>query len=1079
MMRSLFSGVSGLKAHQTGMDVIGNNIANVNTTGFKSSRATFADMFSQTLTGASAGNGDVVGGTNPKQIGLGSVVSSIDLMFTDGSPQTTGKNTDMALQGNGLFIVKQGKQTYYTRNGDFQFDQAGNFVNSAGLFVQGWTAKDGVVNTSDQPSRIQLSTEIGMPAKATTSVNYMSNLNAAAPYIQSMTVLDGNGNSVKVNATNTDPWSIGSEPSSTTTPTIDKETITFAGNITLDEAKGRYKMGGNYNVDGDKLVSVTLEDDDVVTGLPANSKTLETDYAAGQALPTDIASISGTAVSYKDGSKILDSQNNTYTVTLDLNGTKGTISGPSGSYTVGGKLGSSVATLSSGSVVLATGDTLTGFANTTANFKVTLSNGDVVTNGGGTYAGTYETGAAVTSDIQTVKQSAVTYANGDSITSSGNTYSAQLNNRDTLHIGQSSTKTYTSNGTLPAGLKVTSVVNSKVTLSDGSTIITSTPNIYQTGQALPAAVNSLSSKITADTPVVVKSIDFNTVPQVESIAAVNTQKIKSQTKMLTVILSNSDVVSVPKTSTSQYTVGTAVQAAITSVNTAAGTYVTFKDGAYINGSNSKYTVTLNNGDTVELGGGTASNYVKGSSIGKTNAGLAVKSVKGASVTLSNDDTLTNNSGSTYKALLSNGDTLILSASSSTTYTVGSNMPATVTVKAINGKQVMLSDGSVITASDTSQYTPGSAVTALVKSFTGLPTSTVATITSNPEPIVSEISGKVVSDDGTDSFDTKNSGASIKPASGLTTSGITLSVNGGTEVAVSSSDKASYKQGSEYAAGTIKSITLNMSDGTKVNETTGSYTNANSMPVATTMKVFDQLGNEHNIVLYFTKIGIGDGTDEQKGNTWRVSLNPDGSNDACTLQDASGASKNPQGESAYTAQMNAVDLRFTPDGKVESGNQSQPTLTLYNGAGSPQTVTLDFSQMTQYASGSTVTNVSDGNGFGNLASVSIDEQGRIIGSYTNDVKQVEGQVAIAQFSNASGLTKAGNSLYQQSNNSGTPKVGDNTTLGVGLTTSALEMSNVDIANEFSNMITTQRGFQSNSKIITVSDEMLETLINMKR
>ena len=72
MMRSLFSGVSGLKAHQTGMDVIGNNIANVNTTGFKSSRATFADMFSQTLTGASAGNGDVVGGTNPKQIGLGS-----------------------------------------------------------------------------------------------------------------------------------------------------------------------------------------------------------------------------------------------------------------------------------------------------------------------------------------------------------------------------------------------------------------------------------------------------------------------------------------------------------------------------------------------------------------------------------------------------------------------------------------------------------------------------------------------------------------------------------------------------------------------------------------------------------------------------------------------------------------------------------------------------------------------------------------------------------------------------------------------------------------------------------------------
>ncbi len=136
MMRSLFSGVSGLKAHQTGMDVIGNNIANVNTTGYKASRTTFADMFSQTLAGASKGNGGVVGGTNPKQIGLGSVVASIDMLFTDGSTQSTGKNTDMALQGNGLFVVKQGKQTYYTRNGDFQFDHAGNFVNSAGLFVR-------------------------------------------------------------------------------------------------------------------------------------------------------------------------------------------------------------------------------------------------------------------------------------------------------------------------------------------------------------------------------------------------------------------------------------------------------------------------------------------------------------------------------------------------------------------------------------------------------------------------------------------------------------------------------------------------------------------------------------------------------------------------------------------------------------------------------------------------------------------------------------------------------------------------------------------------------------------------------
>ena len=104
MMRSLFSGVSGLKSHQTRMDVIGNNIANVNTIGFKSSRVTFADTLYQAQAGASAPT-STVGGTNPKQIGLGVGVASIDLLFGDASPQATGKNTDLALSGYGLFVV--------------------------------------------------------------------------------------------------------------------------------------------------------------------------------------------------------------------------------------------------------------------------------------------------------------------------------------------------------------------------------------------------------------------------------------------------------------------------------------------------------------------------------------------------------------------------------------------------------------------------------------------------------------------------------------------------------------------------------------------------------------------------------------------------------------------------------------------------------------------------------------------------------------------------------------------------------------------------------------------------------------
>jgi len=106
-------------------------------------------------------------------------------------------------------------------------------------------------------------------------------------------------------------------------------------------------------------------------------------------------------------------------------------------------------------------------------------------------------------------------------------------------------------------------------------------------------------------------------------------------------------------------------------------------------------------------------------------------------------------------------------------------------------------------------------------------------------------------------------------------------------------------------------------------------------------------------------------------------------------------------------------------------------------------------------------------------------GVITGTYTNGVRQKEAQIAMAQFNNPSGLTKMGGNLYQESNNSGTRTISGASDIGTELTTSALEMSNVDIADQFSDMIITQRGFQSNSKIITVSDEMLETLINMKR
>ncbi|OIQ09818.1 flagellar hook-basal body complex protein [Neomoorella thermoacetica] len=140
MMRSLYSGVSGLRTHQTRMDVIGDNIANVNTVGFKRSAVTFKDVFYQTLRGGSAGNsgGTGMGGTNPQQIGLGVTLGSIDVVHTQGAAASTGNGTDLMIQGDGFFQVKDSTgKIYYTRAGNFHFDDSGNLVTPDGFIVQG------------------------------------------------------------------------------------------------------------------------------------------------------------------------------------------------------------------------------------------------------------------------------------------------------------------------------------------------------------------------------------------------------------------------------------------------------------------------------------------------------------------------------------------------------------------------------------------------------------------------------------------------------------------------------------------------------------------------------------------------------------------------------------------------------------------------------------------------------------------------------------------------------------------------------------------------------------------------------
>ena len=181
MLKSLYSGVSGLQAHQVAMDVESNNIANVNTVGFKYSRANFSDLLAQTNQISTAPQG-ALGGKNAVQIGLGTTINSMTRIHSQGSIQNSDKNTDVAIQGDGFFIVSpDGGKTYnYTRAGDFKFDANGNFVDNNGMIVQGWLRDEetGNVDSTAPIENIVIPPGLTTPAKASTQINLKANLNS-------------------------------------------------------------------------------------------------------------------------------------------------------------------------------------------------------------------------------------------------------------------------------------------------------------------------------------------------------------------------------------------------------------------------------------------------------------------------------------------------------------------------------------------------------------------------------------------------------------------------------------------------------------------------------------------------------------------------------------------------------------------------------------------------------------------------------------------------------------------------------------------------------------------------------------
>ncbi len=204
MMQAMLSGASSIRAHQQRLSVVGNNLANLNTTGFRASRMSFMDLMSQTLRGAN-GPSTGRGGLNPVQIGTGVQIGSIGLDMSSGSMTATNRPTDLAIQGNGFFVVSDGSNQYYTRDGGFDLDASGSLVHrGTGLRVQGWMASaDGTVASSGATTNVTVPTGATSSARGTTTVSVNGNLDAAAgatgEATTTITVYDSLGNKRELN----------------------------------------------------------------------------------------------------------------------------------------------------------------------------------------------------------------------------------------------------------------------------------------------------------------------------------------------------------------------------------------------------------------------------------------------------------------------------------------------------------------------------------------------------------------------------------------------------------------------------------------------------------------------------------------------------------------------------------------------------------------------------------------------------------------------------------------------------------------------------------------------------------------
>jgi len=1068
MLRSLNSGVSGLMNHQVRMDVIGNNISNVNTVGYKGRRVTFEESFNQLIKGASRTESKA-GGTNPMQVGLGVAVGSIDVMTGQGNLQNTGRIFDLAIEGNAFFGVSDGNGTYYTRNGAFQLDSEGYIIlPTNGFVLQGRMADSfGNFPPGTAIGNLQIPMSQQAPAKETTEVSLGRNLNSEA---------DAKG-SVTYSQRMLHPADEARQPET---------------NTINDPGKGSTTLNSLYNSKGQSL---NIKENDALTiswfdqasftsGMPATgSLTVKVSEQDGD---RNINGLRTTVWTINDFAEAI-----TEAINHDRNGVRLTyqaledpdlplgapIPGGTNAYIekevnhkvklvqdpISGAYTGELQIIYDPEMLKSTNDPLATFqANQIFNLQITSSNplsnsyvGKAFSFGShiGPELGNYPENTdsnKVKSDalLRPAEQFDYMYMVRDA---NGNKLYPGLDTGDPIDvfgaIGKSSIEDGKSdplNFYPPNAYDVSGTVKTPVSISDAVSL-REINDYNQWVQDVNRWVASSKNNGVWKTP-------LPTLGTVGSTAASSTN--------------------VPPDPPGTNAFGVPSNASFADKEAAYLAYLNWPEAPapVPNSPKEPPPPSLLNSN---LNGVLGASPGLVSYAGITGLQYKIDEKDGHIIKIEMNalEPIAQKEADEYKKW----QAAVTKWASTQTWPPATSFDTkAIAYNGTGGPADALPRPAVFGASGLT----GTGTTGLLYTFNNL-TGAIETIKSTPAPITGaqttyfagELKNVTLMDDllakirndfklpaeYVDRDGNHLMSVGMNPAGtddGIPPGSIVIRGSKGKDFSVNNLSIRGVNSNSDKVAPTFFNAAMGFTEKRKAEDV-----GVIDVPVS----VYDESGAEHIMTITFVHTG--------RAGEWEWKATFAGKED---IMPGSGSGKVTFGQdgtvSAWIFDNGGSQLQVDPH---NGSNMMYITLNV----GGPG----DFRGITQFASPSTVNFLSqDGYPTGNLTEVTIDEYGLVEGTFSNGTNRKIAQIMMVDFANPGGLLDLTDSVYTTSANSGDPIWGLPVTQSSSkVKPGAVEMSNVDLSAEFTNMITTQRGYQANSRVITVSDTMLEELVNLKR